>query len=251
MRSRRLTLLVVALAALGLLAYGGVVYDGPGVGEVIRDAPEELGDGTYGFGGLLAFLELSSLLGVPLPCEVGVILSGAVAGEGEISLPPLVVAVWAGATAGESLNFLTGRRFGRPFIVRHGPRLRVTPARLAALEGHFERRGRATVFFGHVIPLVRSSAPFVAGFSLMPYRTFLTWSAAGNVLFALVFCGLGFGFYRSAERVAELAGWTGLLLLVAVVAAVGTVTLVRRRRTRMRAPGAAAAEAQPPGGGAA
>ena len=224
-------IVLAALAAAAVATYALGLPELPDVGRLVREAPERLGGATYGFAGLMGVLELGSLLGVPLPFEVGVILSGAVAGEGEVALLPLVAITWACASVGESLNYLTGRRLGRPFLVRYGPRLRVTRERLALVEDHFARHGRATVFFGHVIPLVRSSAPFVAGASLMPYRAFLPWSVAGNLLWACVFAGLGFAFFRSAERVADLAGTIGLALF-GLLALVAAALILRRRRAR-------------------
>src|SRR5688572_29211155 len=119
-----------------------------GLSDWIEDAPATLGDWTYAFGGLMAFLEFSSLAGVPLPFEVGVILSGAVAGEGEISLLLLIAVVWPLAAVGESMNFVIGDRIGRPFLERHGPRVRVTPGRLVWIDEQFERRGRLFVLIG-------------------------------------------------------------------------------------------------------
>ena len=196
----------------------------------IQDAPESLGDWTYGFGALMAFLEFSSLAGLPLPFEVGVVLSGAVVGEGEIALAPLVLIVWVAAAVGESVNFVMGDRIGRPLLERHGSRFRVTPARLAWIDERFDRRGGPFVFIGRFIPFVRSSMPFVAGASRMTYRSFLPWSIVGNLLWAAAFCGLGFAFYESADEVADVAQRIGVFVFVGLVAAgVLFAYLVRRR----------------------
>jgi membrane-associated protein len=201
-----------------------------GLSGWIQDAPETLGDWTYGFGALMAFLEFSSLVGLPAPFEVGVVLSGAAAGEGEIALAVLIMLVWVAAAAGESVNFATGDRFGRPFLERHGPRLRVTAARLAWIDERFERRGGLFVLIGRFIPFVRSSMPFVAGASQMPYRSFLPWSIGGNLLWAAAFCGLGYGFYESADEVASGVQRVGVLVFVALVVAAALFEYLRRRR---------------------
>ncbi|MFN2486515.1 MAG: DedA family protein [Acidimicrobiia bacterium] len=202
-----------------------------GLSSWIQDAPETLGDWTYGFGALMAFLEFSSLAGLPLPFEVGVVLSGAVAGEGGIALAPLILFVWLAAAVGESVNFATGDRFGRPFLERHGSRFRVTPARLAWIDERFERRGGLFVLIGRFIPFVRSSMPFVAGASHMTYRSFLPWSIGGNLLFATAFCGLGYGFYESADEVAEAVQRAGVLVFVVLLAAAALFWNLRRRRS--------------------
>ena len=202
-----------------------------GLSDWIEDAPATLGDWTYAFGGFMAFMEFSSLAGVLILFEVGVIFSGAVAGEGEISLLPLIAVVWLLATAGESLNFVTGDRIGRPFIERHGPRLRVTPGRLDWIDERFERHGALFVLIGRFIPFVRSSMPFVAGASHMTYRAFLPWSIGGNLLWAAAFCGLGYGFYESADEIAEVAQVAGILAFTGL-ALIGAVLLFFQRRRR-------------------
>jgi membrane protein DedA with SNARE-associated domain len=202
-----------------------------GLSSWIQDAPETLGDWTYGFGALMAFLEFSSLAGLPLPFEIGVVLSGAVAGEGGIALAPLILFVWLAAAVGESVNFATGDRFGRPFLERHGFRFRVTPARLAWIDERFERRGGLFVLIGRFIPFVRSSMPFVAGASHMTYRSFLPWSIGGNLLFATAFCGLGYGFYESADEVAEVVQRAGVLVFVGLLATGALFVYLRRRRS--------------------
>lgn len=201
----------------------------PDVQKLIEEAPDKLGDGTYAFAGAMGFLELGTLLGVPAPFEVGVILSGAVAGEGEIAFVPLVAIVFVFSAVGEAFNFWCGRRYGRPFIVRRGPRFGVTPERLARVEDHFDRHGAATVLIGRFVPLVRSSAPFVAGSSLMAWSRFLPFSVLGNLAWAAAFCGVGYAFYRSADDIAELVGSIGLLVFVAVVVAAVLAYLVHRR----------------------
>jgi len=202
-----------------------------GLSSWIQDAPETLGDWTYGFGALMGFLEFSSLAGLPLPFEVGVVLSGAVAGEGGIALAPLILFVWLAAAVGESVNFATGDRFGRPFLERHGFRFRVTPARLAWIDERFERRGGLFVLIGRFIPFVRSAMPFVAGASHMTYRSFLPWSIGGNLLFATAFCGLGYGFYESADEVAEVVQRAGVLVFVGLLATGALFAYLRRRRS--------------------
>ena len=122
---------VYALAAVGLLAiatYGAGLYELPDFGELVREGPDRLGDATYGFAAGMAVPSSARCLQVPLPFEVGVILSGAVAGEGEIALLPLLTIVWVCACLAESVNYFTGRRFGRLLPERHGERFRLRAA---------------------------------------------------------------------------------------------------------------------------
>ena len=146
---------------------------------------------------------------------------------------PLLTIVWVCACLAESVNYFAGRRFSRPFLERHGERFRLTPRRLAWLDRHFDRHGHATVFFGHVISFVPLERPFFAGASRMAYRSFLPWSVAGNAMWAAVFGGLGYLFYRSADTVADVGGRVGLAVLgLLVVEGAGADRQTRGPRPR-------------------
>ena len=45
------------------------------------------------------------------------------------------------AAAGDAVSFVLGRRLGRPFLERHGPRVRVGPERLGQVERFYARHG--------------------------------------------------------------------------------------------------------------
>ena len=112
------------------------------------------------------------------------ILGGAVAGQGETSIVLTIGVVWFGAVAGDSVSFLLGRRLGRDFLLRYGPRVRITHERFARVEDYFARHGGKTIVIGRFIGLVRALAPFIAGSSGMRYSYFLPFSVLGTGLWA-------------------------------------------------------------------
>ena len=64
--------------------------------------------------------------------------------------------------------------------IAHGPRVGVTPPRLARVDGFFARHGGKAILIGRFIGLVRAVAPFLAGASGLPLRTFLPYSLLGT-----------------------------------------------------------------------
>jgi undecaprenyl-diphosphatase len=159
-----------------------------------------------------------------------VIAGGVIAGQGEIELIPLIGLVWVCAVLGDTTSFYIGRRLGRGFLERHGPRVKITHERLEQVEGYFDRHGGKTILIGRFIGLVRALAPFIAGASGLAYRRFLPYSVVGTGLWSTVFCVLGYIFWRSFDRVAHIAGQAifGFGLTVGVI--VGVVVAYRRRR---------------------
>jgi membrane protein DedA with SNARE-associated domain/membrane-associated phospholipid phosphatase len=222
------------LLAAGLVLVLGVYASGvlsalPDPKAVIEDIAEALGAWTYALVGVLAFLETGAFVGLVAPGETVVIAGGVIAGQGEIDLVPLIGLVWICAVLGDTTSFYLGRRLGRRFLERHGPRVKITPERLDTVEGYFDRHGGKTILIGRFIGLVRALAPFIAGTSGVPYRRFIPFSIVGTGLWATTFCVLGYIFWRSFDRVAHIAGQAVFGFGITVGVIVGIVVAYRRR----------------------
>ena len=138
--------------------------------KVLEDVSGSLGSWTYLIVGVLAFLETGAFVGLVAPGETVVVLAGAVAGQGDTSVVLTIGIVWFSAFLGDTCSYLLGDRLGRDSVVKHGPRLRITPERFKQVEEYFCRHGGKTILIGRFIGLVRALAPFIAGSSGMPYR---------------------------------------------------------------------------------
>ena len=243
LRRRRLNrwLLVAGWIAVAAGAAVGVgLVHLPKLETVMLDVGHALGPWTYLVVGVLAFLETGAFVGLIAPGETTVIVGGLVAGQGQISLVLLIALVWTCAVAGDLTSYALGRRLGREFLVRHGPRLKITEARLAHVEAFFARRGGMTILIGRFIGLVRALAPFLAGASRMPLRTFLPYDVLGAGAWSATFCVLGYVFWRSFHQLTTYVS-RGLLAFGTVVAlaiAIWWLIQLRRdpeRRRRVRA----------------
>jgi membrane protein DedA with SNARE-associated domain/membrane-associated phospholipid phosphatase len=225
----RTTIALIAAAALGIYA-SGLLSELPDPKEAIGDIAQALGPWTYVLVGVMAFLETGAFVGLVAPGETVVIAGGVIAGQGEIELIPLIGLVWVCAILGDSTSFYIGRRLGRSFLERHGPRFKITHERLEQVSGYFDRHGGKTILIGRFIGLVRAIAPFIAGSSGLAYRRFLPYSVVGTGLWATVFCVIGYLFWRSFDQVVHLVGQAlfGFGITVAVI--VGVVAAYRNRQ---------------------
>jgi membrane protein DedA with SNARE-associated domain/membrane-associated phospholipid phosphatase len=237
---------VVALVVFALYALGAMP-DFPDVKKLVGDIAQTLGPWTYLVVGVLAFLETGAFVGLVAPGETVVIVGGVIAGQGEISLIVLIGIVWTAAILGDTTSFFIGRRLGRDFILRHGPRVKIDAARLEQVESYFERHGGKTILIGRFIGLVRALAPFVVGSSGLPYRRFIPYSVIGCGLWATAFCVLGFVFWESFDQVADVAGKATFGFGVTVATIVGCVLAYRQlRRAEQRRRLVAWMDRQPP-----
>ena len=184
--------------------------------KTIQDLSKGLGAWTYLLVGALAFLETGAFVGLIAPGEFTVMLGGAVAGQGDISLPLILAITWLSAFAGDSVSFLLGARLGRGFLVKHGKRFRITEERLEQVESYFSRYGGRTILIGRFIGLVRALAPFIAGSSKLPYRNFAPFSILGTGLWSTGLILVGYFFSQSLSTVTQVVG-RGLLVFAIVV----------------------------------
>ena len=182
----------------------------------IQDLSKGLGAWTYLLVGALAFLETGAFVGLIAPGEFTVMLGGAVAGQGNISLPVILAVTWACAFAGDTVSFMLGARLGREFLVRHGKRFRISEDRLKQVESYFSRYGGRTILVGRFIGLVRALAPFIAGSSKLPYRNFAPFSILGTGLWSAGLILIGYFFAQSLDTVTNIVG-KGLFVFAIVV----------------------------------
>jgi membrane protein DedA with SNARE-associated domain/membrane-associated phospholipid phosphatase len=219
--------LLVALGVAALGVYGAGLIHLPKLQNVLLDVGTQLGQWTYLLVGVMAFLETGAFVGFIAPGEVTVVVGGVVAGQGEISVVVLIGIVWACAVAGDVTSYWLGRRLGRGFMLRHGPRFRITEPRVKQVEEFFDRRGGATILIGRFIGLVRPLAPFIAGASRMRFARFLPYDVIGAGLWASTFCVIGYVAWRSIDRVLAIAERGLFAFGTIVVVGVGAYAAVR------------------------
>jgi membrane protein DedA with SNARE-associated domain/membrane-associated phospholipid phosphatase len=229
---RRRRLLIVAIAAAIAAGYYLIsrVIPHDDLQQLLEDVSNTLGAWTYLLVGFFAFAETGAFVGLVVPGETVMLLGGAVAGQGAIDIYLLIAIAWFAAWAGDTTSFFLGRRLGREFVMRNGPRFGIGHERFEKVEDYFSRHGGKTIFIGRFISLVRAFAPFIAGSSGMRYRAFVPYSILGTGLWASAHILIGYFFSRSIDTAAKYAGRGAFLLGALIVLVLGTTLLVRRFR---------------------
>jgi membrane protein DedA with SNARE-associated domain/membrane-associated phospholipid phosphatase len=229
---RRKRLLIVAIAAAIAAGYYLLsrVIPHEELQQLLEDVSNTLGAWTYLLVGVFAFAETGAFVGLVVPGETVMLLGGAVAGQGAIEIYLLIAIAWFAAWAGDTTSFFLGRRLGREFVLRNGPRFGIDHERFEKVEDYFSRHGGKTIFIGRFVSLVRAFAPFIAGSSGMRYRAFVPYSILGTGLWASAHILIGYFFSRSIDTAAKYAGRGAFLLGTLIVVVAGTVFLVRRLR---------------------
>jgi len=166
-------------------------------------------------------LESSAFLGLIIPGESAVLLTGALASAGVLNLWSSYVVVIAAATLGDVIGYSLGRYYGDVLLSR----LRLAREHFVKhhdlLESYFQRWGAMTVIIGRFVAVGRALAPFTAGFSKMEPGRFLPMAFIGGVLWGGGLVSLGYVFgenWITIERWAARIG-VGAVGLVALTAA--------------------------------
>ena len=173
----------------------------------------------------LAFGETAIFVDLLVPGEVGMVIAGAAGAEAGLRLPLLVLAGAIGATVGDSVSYVIGRRWGFRLVHRWAfTRTRLEP-KLTAAQRYFARRGGSAVFLGRWVGALRAVVPLVAGAARMPYRRFLAWNVLASAGWATAAVSLGWYLGEPVARTVDRIG----LVLSAVLVALLCLWAVRRR----------------------
>lgn len=178
----------------------------------------------------------------PIPSEVVMPLAGFLVHQGKLELVPAVAAGVVGTVLGAWFWYGIGRLVNEEqlerWVSRRGRWLGLQPQALAESRRWFNRHGVAVVFWGRIIPGIRTLVSVPAGIELMPQRTFLAWTTAGSLLWVVILTimgqALGEGYKRVAVWIEPFADLIKVLLVIAVAAAVVWLLLrmVLRRSNR-------------------
>ena len=155
----------------------------------------------------VAILTLLENVFPPIPSELVIPLAGYVAAQGDLRLWLVIVMGTVGSLAGAWLWYELGRRIGerrlRAWVERHGKWLTLGTKDIDRAQDWFRRHGGAAVFFGRLVPGVRTYVSLPAGFSGMPLPAFLLYSALGTALWTSALAGAGVLLRANFNRVSD------------------------------------------------
>jgi membrane protein DedA with SNARE-associated domain len=128
----------------------------------------------------------------PIPSEAVLGLAGVLINDGRMSIVPVVLFATLGSVLGAIFFYYVGRALGPQRSHAFLDRLPlVETADVDKTFAWFERHGRSAVFFGRMVPIVRSFISVPAGVVRMPLAQFVLYSAAGSLIWNSVLIGLG------------------------------------------------------------
>jgi membrane protein DedA with SNARE-associated domain len=171
---------------------------------------------TYGYFGMF-FLLVLGIVGLPIPDEWLLVISGYLAFRNVLGLFPTLAVAGCGSAAGLTLSYVLGRTSGVFFIRRYGRWLSIDDQKVQRVQHWFQNLGRWVLVVGPFLPGVRNLMGYVAGASNLGIRVFVRFAYAGALLSSATFVMFGYFVgkhtdwsYSSLPLIAIGAGAVGL-----------------------------------------
>lgn len=169
----------------------------------------------------VAFLMFLETVFPPIPSEIIMSVAGIAAARGQMDLTAVIASGTAGAMLGNYFWYLVARVVGierfRPFIERFGRWLTLDWAEIEKAEKLFGSRGWAIVFFGRMLPTLRSLISIPAGLLKMRLSTFVIWSTIGTAGWTALLAIAGYMLGRRFHEIETVIGPVSTAVIVVIV----------------------------------
>src|SRR5215218_6683074 len=233
-RLRRCSGAAVTVEPMSLLA--AAATDQGGITGWLLDLVDKLGPVGVGLSILLETVI------PPIPSEAVLGAAGVLIRRGDMNVVWLVVCATIGSLLGAIFFYWLGRILGPRRSHAFLDRLPLVETEdVDRTFDWFERHGRSAVFFGRMVPIVRSFVSVPAGVVKMPWPQFLLFTAGGSLIWntVLVVLGVAAGDFLEANL-----HYLDYVVVAAVVLAV--LWFAYRKITgKMQRPQSAAADLPP------
>ena len=180
--------------------------------------------------GIAIFLESAF---PPIPSEVVLPLAGFTASQGSMGLVAAIVWATVGSLLGAYLLYFVGHLVGADRLRKIADWLwLVEAADVDKSMAWFDKYGSPSVFFGRMVPGIRSLISIPAGIDRMGLVKCTLWTTLGSAIWNSILVYLGFtlgeNWHTVTDYMEEFSLIIKILLVIAFVAL--TIWLVRRQR---------------------
>tara|TARA_B100000579_G_scaffold220466_1_gene180299 strand:- start:246 stop:902 length:657 start_codon:yes stop_codon:yes gene_type:complete len=206
------------------------------IAEFISSLPLLIGKAVetnqwIGYGAIALAMFLENLI-PPIPSELIMPLGGFYVSQGQLDLIPVVLAGLLGTVIGAfpwyGIGRLVNEKRLEKWLDKNGRWLGINPHELARSRKWFNRYGVSLVFWGRLVPGIRTLISLPAGVELMPITPFLIWTTAGSLIWTLFLTITGFYLgdnYGNIEK--WISPFSSIFkLIILLILSFGLITLI-------------------------
>jgi membrane protein DedA with SNARE-associated domain len=169
-----------------------------------------------GYSGIFGLMLVESC-GIPMPSEVIMPFSGFLIADGSLLFWPVVIIATLGNLVGSLLAYWIGAKGGRPLIEKYGRYILISKHDLNLADKWFAKFGDEIVFFGRLLPVVRTYISFPAGIARMDLKKFSIYTFLGALPWCILFAWLGVKMGGNWELIREKLHNFDMAILVTLV----------------------------------
>jgi membrane protein DedA with SNARE-associated domain len=177
------------------------------------------------------FFESIFLTGWIAPGTTVLLLGGFYAAHGELNIWMIWTTALFGALLGDNVGYFIGRRLGLEVMEKYDNRPK-WHHRLERSQNFFSHYGGITVLFGRMVSGIDAFIPLTAGLNGMPHWKYMLYDVPGAMLWAGIFCALGYFFGENWQTIDKVINALGLGFLGVLALVVVVFLLLKRRRKR-------------------
>lgn len=171
----------------------------------------------------VAFLMFLETVFPPIPSEVIMPIAGLNASRGHMTLWGVIVSGTAGAMLGNCFWYFAARAIGvdrfLPLVDRWGRWLTIDRREIHKGERLFARYGAVFVFFGRLLPTIRSLISIPAGLLKLRFTTFFIWSTIGTASWTALLAIAGYQLGQKFSEVESIIGPLSMAVIAVIVVA--------------------------------
>lgn len=149
---------------------------------------------AIGYPGVMLSMFIESFF-APIPSEIILPFSGFVASSGSLNIYLVILLASLAAYLGSLPFYLIGR-WGKDkvdvFLRKYGKYLFIKEEDLDKGYDIFNKHGKKMVFFGRLIPIIRTVISFPAGVADMSFALFSLYTFAGTLIWSSILAGAGY-----------------------------------------------------------
>ena len=172
----------------------------------------------------------------PIPSEIIMPSAGFTASKGELILTGVIIAGSTGSLLAAAVLYWIGRKIPREqifkFVDRFGKFLFIKPKDVEKSLDWFEKHGHRIVFFGIMIPAVRSLISIPAGMSHMPFWKFMAYSGLGTIIWTTFLASVGYYFGNNTEMMHKIFSQVSYVIIAIVVMIIAWALFRRQQRKK-------------------
>jgi membrane protein DedA with SNARE-associated domain len=172
-----------------------------------------------GYGGIFLLMLVESC-GIPMPSEVIMPFSGFLVASGQLNFWLVALIGALGNLVGSWLAYWIGSKGGRPLIEKYGKYILISRHDLNLADKWFSKYGDLTVFFGRLLPVIRTYISFPAGIAKMNFKKFTLYTFIGALPWCLLFTWLGVKMGNHWDQIQKTLHNFDMLMLFLVILAI-------------------------------